>query len=269
MKNLFIAASLIVALATLAGCETMGESWDKTVDTTQEYYKEYINTDPVIDYDKRDWSSSEEKMATLFTPVDKPIDDLGVYLNRVDRFPGDQWFEELFASFPWIGGVAVVTLDGQVAHQRPETSLKPLDFGPAQEIGQDLADRRLRAYADMSPLGPEMYLVTGMFKGNDLAGFITVHFDFRSVIKFCPEPQELMVLSGEDVLWSGGRDADAQAAAELPWEEILAEETHGTFEQGGVEYTWLTRYIGDDQLVYATPAVEGSAQDDGWFFGLF
>lgn len=272
MNRLRTVLILAGALLLLAGCETMEKSWDSTVDTTAEYYKEYINPDPRIDYQARDWSSSEEKLAQLFTPVDKPIDQLGVFLNREDRFPEDAWIEQLNRAYPWISGLAVATLDGEMLLERPETSLKPLNLAPALEKGQTLADRRLRSYVDMTPLGPEVYLYTGMFKGNDLAGVIAVHFDARRVLDFCPEPGELMVFTQDAVVWAGTDASLAGALQSRPWAETLTEEIMGRLDQDGAEYLWITRYLGDTQFIYATRALaDDEEEDDSWFsfFGLF
>lgn len=268
MTSIRIALILAAALALLSGCETMEKSWDSTWGTTKGYYKEYINPDPTVDYEARDWGSSEEKLAELFTPVDKPIDLLGVYLNRKDRFPEDEWTEKLFASFPWVSGLAVVSLGGDVLYQRPETSLKPLNPAPALAVGQELADRRLRSYIDMTPLGPEMYLATALYKENDLAGVILVHFDLRKVLEFCPQPNDLVILTLEDVVWPGSDTAEATSLLALPWVETLKNEIQGRVSDGGREYIWLTRYIGDHQLIYLTQAVDDEKAGFS-LFGLF
>lgn len=252
----------------LTGCESAGKAWDSTWSSTKDVYKEYINPDPEVDLGMKDWTNTEEKVAALFTPVDRPIQELALFLNRQDRFPGEAWEEDLFKRFPWISGMEVVGLDGDVFLKRPESSMKPLVFEPVLEQGEELRDRRLRSHVDMNPLGPEVYLATGMFKGNDIAGAIFVHFDLRSVLDFCPNPGELVILNPEHVVWSG---ADKQVAEQLhaePWAEILADEVEGEIEAGERSFVWMTRYLGDRQLVYLTEKAEEDT-DDSFFFGLF
>ncbi len=272
MKRLRTALIMAAVLALLSGCETLEKSWDSTWGTTKEYYKEYVNPDPVIDYEARDWTSSEEKLAQLFTPVDDPVNRLAVFLNREDRFPEDAWVDKLTQEFPWISGLAVATMDGEIVLQRPETALKPLNLAPALAKGAELADRRLRSYVDMTPLGPEVYLYTGMFSGNDVSGIIAVHFDARRVLDFCPAPGELMIVTQDAVVWPGDDAALAASIQSRPWAETLTEEIQGRIDEGGAEYLWLTRYLGDTQLLYVTRALEDEQeQDDSWFslFGLF
>ncbi len=243
----------------------MGKTWDSTWTSTKEYYKEYINPEPVVDLAGVDYSSNEEKLADLFAPVDRPMGALATYLNSTDVFPGEKWQDELFKRFPWLNGCEVSTLAGEVVMRRPETTLKPLNLAPFQEIGQEMADRKLRCHLDMTPMGPEVYLATAMFKGNDMVGFISVHFDPRSLIKAAGEPADLMVLTPEAVIWPG-QVADRDILGE-PWNELLADEVQGYLDRGGKTYFWMTRYLGEKQFVYLTEAVP-EREDDSflWFF---
>jgi len=270
LKRLFAAAALIVALGLLPGCETLDKGWTATKATTSKYYKGYLNTDPSIDYEARDWTSSEAKLAELFAPVDKPLHLLTQDLNRQDAFPDDPWVETMFTRYPWMSGMVVATLEGDIVLQRPETTLKPLNLEPLLAYGEALADRRIRAYVDMTPLGPELYLATGMFRGNELVGAIAVHFDIRNVIDFSPEPGALVVVTAEQTLWAGADSAAAQAVSAQPWSELLTAETFGRFTADGQEYIWLCRFLGDSKLIYATAALDDEEKSSGFsLFGLF
>ncbi|BBD07800.1 hypothetical protein [Desulfovibrio ferrophilus] len=269
MTRIAAALCAILALAALTGCESMKQSWDSTWTSSKGYYSEYINPDPEIDLEQLGYTSTEEKLAKLFTPVDKPVADLAVYLNRVDTFPGEKWVANLQQRFPWINGLVIATLDGTMVAKMPEETMKPRNLQPILDHGDALRDRRLRSFTDQTPLGPEMYLGTALFKGNDLVGVIVVHFDPRSVVDFCPAPQELMVLTTDFVIWNGGDSALAEALLARPWNEMLAEQASGRVDENGTEYAWLTRYVGDKQLVYLTEAaVPREDEDDSflWFF---
>lgn len=262
--------ALLAACVMLSGCETMGKTWDDTWSASKGYYKEYINPDPSVDLQKVDYSSSEEKLAALFTPVDRPMGELARYLNRKDSFPGDKWIEELFVTFPWINGCVVSTLDGEVVLRRPEAAMKPLNIQPFVDMGETLGDRRLRSYVDMTPFGPEVYLATAMYKANDLVGFITVHFDPRSLLKRSVNQEQLIVLTPESVVWAGSESSSVEELLAEPWEEILKDDVSGTVDKDGREFVWMSRYLGDKQLLYLTekaPAREGDEDDSFlWFF---
>ncbi|MBU1001336.1 MAG: hypothetical protein KKE73_02315 [Proteobacteria bacterium] len=248
----------------------MQKTWNTTWMSSKGYYKDYINPDPKIDLAQLGYTSTEEKLAKLFTPVDKPVADLAVYLNRVDTFPGEKWVVGLKQRFPWINGLVIATLDGTIVAKMPEESMKPLNIQPILDYGDALRDRRLRSFTDQTPLGNEMYLGTAMFKGNELVGAIIVHFDPRSVIEFCPVPQELLVLTPEFVIWNGGNSTLADDLLARPWGELLTNDVRGRVDANGTEYAWLSRYVGDNQMVYLTevaPPREGGDDDSFlWFF---
>lgn len=262
--------ALLAACAMLSGCETMSKTWDDTWSASKGYYKEYINPDPTVNLKEVDYSSSEEKLAALFTPVDRPMGELARHLNRKDSFPGDKWIEELFATFPWINGCVVSTMEGEVVQRRPEASMKPLNIQPFVDMGEAIGDRKLRSHVDMTPFGPEVYLATAMYKGNDLVGFISVHFDPRSLLKLSADQEQLIVLVPEAVVWAGGEEFTADALLTEPWEEILKDDVSGTVDMEGREYVWMSRYLGDKQLLYLTekaPDREGGEDDSFlWFF---
>lgn len=269
MTRIAAALCALLAMAALTGCDSLVQTWDSTWTSSKAYYKDYINPDPQVNLEDLDFDSTEEKLALLFTPVDKPVYDLSVYLNRLDSFPTEEWTVELKQRFPWINGLAVATMDGEIVATAPEVTVKPRNLAPLVAYGEELSDRRLRCFVDQTPLGPEVYLGTAMFNGNKLVGIIVVHFDPRSVVNFSPAPQELMVISPQGMLWDGGDAALGQALAERPWDEILAEQSAGRLDENGVEYAWQTRYVGNAQIVYLTetaPDSEGGDDSFLWFF---
>jgi len=266
-----IAAALcaLIAAVALSGCESLNTTWDTTWASGKSYYKEYVNPDPEVDLKALDYTSTEEKLGKLFTPVNKPVADLCRYLNKEDNFPGERWVAGLEKGFPWISGLTIVTLKGEIIVSTPAVPLKPLNLQPLLDHGDALRDRKLRVFVDPTPLGPEVYIGTAMFKGNDLVGLIVVHFDPRSVIDFCPAPQDLVVLTPETVLWSGSNAALGEALVKRPWAEMLTEDVSGTVDENGTEYAWMTSYMGDRQLVYLTEVAPDREDDDSsflWFF---
>lgn len=263
-RKLALTCAVLAATFMLQGCETLQGTWK----STKEYYKEYINVDPQVDLEQRDYDSREERMAALFSPVDTHLESLSIYVNRQDRLPGEKWIDGLFSEYSWVNGVAASMLDGDVILRRPDAAMKPLNIAPLLEDGDALRDRKLRVFIDKTPLGPEMYMGTALFKGNDLAGIVAVHFDMRSVINFCPQPGELVVFTPEQMLWEGDDKAAAEALHDRPWDELLAQQSAGTITIDSREYDWLSRYIGDKHIVYAVRAPEGSVSDSGSFWNV-
>lgn len=257
---------MLAATFMLQGCETMQGTWA----STKAYYKEYINVDPQVDLAKKDYSTSEERVAALFTPVDKHLESLSIYLNRQDRLPGEKWIDGLFEEYPWVNGLAAATLDGEVILQRPDATMKPLDISPLLGAGEELRDRNVRSYVDETPLGPEVYLGTALFNGNDLAGIVSVHFDMRSVVRFCPEPDQLIAFTPDAMLWTGADKASAEKLFTMPWEETLKQQTSGSVTLDGRQFAWLSRFLGDHQVVYAVETLpDEETADSGSFWDIF
>jgi len=225
--------------------------WNKTY----KVYKKYVNTDPQVDLEDIDFDEREEKMASLFCPVDRPVNSLAKYLGAKDVFPGDKWFEELFQRYPWISGTVVSRMSGEILRREPETGLKPLHVEPLLENREVLQERRLTVFFDDTPLGPEVYLGTGFFHENDLLGVIAVHFDLRNLIRLSPNPENILVFTPSLVLWPGKYENAALSLAGEPWEEVLKHEVDGELEVDGRTFFWLARYLGDKQIIYATEVV--------------
>lgn len=120
-------------------------------------------------------------------------------------------------------------------------------------------DHALRAMSGDSPLGPEVYLAQPLFRDNEFEGLVVVHFDPRNLLKFCPTPDELMIMTQEHVIWTSKYHDAASTMATLPWQEILAREVFGNVRVHDRYYYWLGRNVGKFSLIYAT-AVPG--EDD-------
>ncbi|MDY7001752.1 MAG: hypothetical protein SVS15_08225 [Thermodesulfobacteriota bacterium] len=248
MRRIVIFATmLLMACYLLNACSL----WDKT----HKVYKKYVNTDPQVDLEGVDFDEQEEKMASLFSPVDTPVNSLVKYLGAKDVFPGDRWFEELFQRYPWISGTVVSKMSGEILQRQPETGLKPLHLAPLLKNSELLRERRMVTFFDDTPLGPEVYLGTGFFHENDLLGALVVYFDIRNLLRFSPNPDDILVFTPQLVLWAGKYENVAPSLLEEPWEEILKHEVDGELETDRGTFFWLARYLGDKQILYATEVV--------------
>ncbi|MEW5772078.1 MAG: hypothetical protein AB1916_01015 [Thermodesulfobacteriota bacterium] len=246
MRRFTLLACLALALLALTGCETMRRTWKDT----QELYRTYVNVDPQVDLKAEDHDHWEAVLAPLLTPVDMQLGELVRVVDARDSFPDDAWTDGLLKRFPWLSGLAATDMSGAVLLARPEVTLKPLNMAPLVEAGDAWRDRRLRGFIEDTPLGPEIYVATPFFKDNTLQGVIAAHFDLRSLVQLSPDPQKLLVVSSEAVLWSGGFGDLAAAVQAEPWAERLKNEVQGEIEVQGRQLVWITRYLGDRQVVY-------------------
>jgi hypothetical protein len=246
VRRFTLFACLALALLALSGCETMRRTWKDT----QEVYRTYVNVDPKVDLKAEDHAHWEEVLAPLMTPVDMQLGELARVVDARDSFPDDAWTDGVLKRFPWLTGLAATDMYGVELLARPEVTLKPLNMAPLVAAGDAWRDRKLRAFVDETPLGPEVYVATPFFKDNALQGLLAAHFDLRSLAQLSPDPAKLMVVSPEAVLWPGGFGELAAAAQAEPWADRLKSDVQGEIEVSGRTLVWLARYLGDKQIVY-------------------
>ncbi len=260
---------LAMMLAALAGCSTLGDTWDSTWEGSKEFYSEYVNTDPTVDLNKVEHAQWEEKMALSLTPVDTRLSELLRHMGLLISIPDQAWMDQLFVSFPWISGCVVSDMNGEILIRHPETGMKPLNIQPFVDAGQDFRDRKMRAWFDDTPLGPEIYAAVPVFNGNDLAGFVAVYFDMRNLVPASEAPGELVVVTRDMVQWAGDYQAEARELAGMPWDELLVDTMEGTDTIGGRDFIWMARFIGDKSMIYAIQAERDMPESSWWTFGLF
>lgn len=246
MRRFTLFVCLVSALVALSGCDTMRRTWKDT----QELYRTYVNVDPSVDLKAEDHDHWEAVLAPLMTPVDMQLGELLRVVDAQDSFPTDDWANSLLKRFPWLNGVAASDMYGAVLLSRPEVTLKPVDMTPLIALGDAWRDRRLRAAVQDSPLGPEIYVASPYFRDNILQGLVAAHFDLRSLAQLSPDPQKLMVVSAEAVLWAGGYGSLAEQVRAEPWAEILKSEVRGEIEVSGHTLVWVSRYLGETQIIY-------------------
>ncbi len=243
---------LVILLLSASACSTL----HSTAKETKKLYTEYVEPTPEVSLDYEDAGESYEvRLAKLMMPVDERIHDLRQFMDGTDKTPSDEWYQKLFASYPWITGVMVVDTQGVTSFQYPpEAALRPLNIQPLLDYGEAWSDHKIRGYAEQTDMGPEVYLASPLFADNLWSGLVIVHFDPRRLAEFCPNPDELIIVSPDAVLLSGGSDVTAKALSCKPWKEILHDEVFGETPIGGAEFYWVARYLGHYYLIYATLA---------------
>ncbi len=242
---------LLVAGFMLTGCSETQIVFKET----KKLYNHYVVPNPSLDLDSEYLLEDEDyHLASLMKPVDERVLALRHYVDGADRYPDDEWFQNLFSRFPWINGVMVVDTAGIVDKQLPGVSLKPLDVQPLLDYGEKWNDHKMRALAQKTEFGPEMLFASPLFQDNELKGLLVVYFDPRKLLEFCSAPDELIMLSPTDVLWAGNQEASANELSQQPWDKILSSRIIGSAKASGTEYRWLACYLGDYHLIYSATA---------------
>lgn len=251
--------SVLVVLLFASGCEYGSKVWQDA--------QNYVDPNPEIDLNHGGIENPDDnKLALLFTPVDEKILSLINALSAVDSHPDENWFKMLFMRFPWISGVLTVDEEASILVKLPETGIKPFKPGPLVEYEGDWSEISMKSFINYSEFGPEMYLCTPFFKDAEFKGLVVVHFDPRILLNFCPEPEKLIIMQPDGGgFWTGSDNEDKEALLKIDWDELLDEDVHGVVTVGETRYVWLSRYVGDTQILYLTRAVS-ETDDDGILF---
>ncbi len=252
--------AFMVSMLCASGCEYGSKVWHDAQQT--------VDPNPSINLEHGGIKNpNDNKLALLFTPVDAKILSLSEILSTVDSHPDENWFKLLFMRFPWISGVLTVDDEASVLVKLPEAEIKPFKPGPLIEYEGDWNEIHLKSFVSYSEFGPEMYLATPFFKDADFKGLVVVHFDPRILLNFCPDPTKLIIMQPDGGgVWTGAEDLNKEALLKIDWDEILDDRIRGVIDVAGVDYVWLSRFVGDTQIVYMTKAVSKEEEDDGILF---
>lgn len=256
MKRILSAALLaILCFVVLSGCSTMKTTWR----STKKLYKKYVNVDPTLDLNASIGDKDLQRLGELFMPVDQPLLNLTRDLGCKDTPPENEWVQQLATSHPWLSGVAVVDTAGVVKFQTPSTFLRQMDFGPLLELADRFKARQMGAAIKSDEFGTEVMLAEPYFDNNEWAGMIVAIFDPRSLMRLCPEPSALAVVSSDGTAWPGGSEQSSALAA-VKWEEILKSTVQGTMSVAGGSWVWVARNLGQMHVIYLTDAQAAAAQ---------
>ena len=257
MKRTVIAAlAATVCLCTLAGCGTMKTKWRET----RKLYREYVNTDPSIDFSDEGISDKGlQRLAALFMPVDERLLAMLRVLGSQDSVPDPEWAQQLLSAHAWLSGVAVIDASGATIGQVPSVAMRPLDFASLLDQADRYKVRKMGARVVTDEMGTVVMVGMPFFKENEWAGLVIVHFDPRNLVRFSPDPDALVVVSTEGLVWPGA-GGQGESLAALKWSEILKGEVQGDLHAAGGEYVWQGRFLGQLELVYLTDAREVRAR---------
>ncbi|MGE4536411.1 MAG: hypothetical protein AB7D37_04990 [Desulfovibrio sp.] len=253
-RTVSAALAALCCLLFLSGCGSIKTSWRDT----KKLYREYINTDPTIDFSAQGITDKGlQRLAALMMPVDERLMAMLRALGSQDTPPENEWCQQFLTNHSWISAVSVLDASGAVLFQAPSVSMRPLDFAGLLEFGERYKVRKMGAAVKTDEFGTVVMVAAPYFKNNEWAGLVVASFDPRNLAKFSPQPDALSILSTEGVVWAGGGQGEALAG--LKWDEILKSSVNGEITSGGAEYLWQARYVGQLEFIYVTDAREARA----------
>lgn len=255
--TLSMALAALCCLAVLTtGCSTMKTTWR----STKKLYREYVNTDPTIDLTNQGIEDKGlQHLAALMMPVDERLMQMTRALGCQDTPPESDWPQQLLNAYSWLSGLAVLDTSGNVRGQVPAVAMHPLNFAPLLEQAERYKLRQLGAAVQKDEFGTVVMVAAPYFENNEWAGLVVAFFDPRTLLAFSPDPGELVVLSTDGTVWSGGAQA-GEGLVGLKWDEILKDTVQGEMAVGGGDWVWQSRYLGQLNVIYLTDAKAVRAQ---------
>lgn len=244
---------LICALSVLCACsqyQPVKDVWK----STKGLWNTYVSQPASVDYEKReDLPDQALTLSRNMQGVDVELTKLERTMQNADKPPTQEWLDQLFSQYPWLNGFAGIKYDGEILGQQPPDSLKNLDFNPLLYEDKKQSSRALRTDIQPSPLGPEIMLATPLYDGTDFLGIVVAYFDMRSLMHFSQNPQDIVILAPNALLWPGKYDFAATPLAGVDWSQVVQESSAGTCSNSTGTFIYIVRYLGNLPLVFATP----------------
>ncbi len=244
---------MIFFLPALFGCskyQPVKDVWK----STKGLWNTYVSQPASVDYEnKADLPDESLALSRDMQGIDVELAKLERTMQNADRPPTQEWLDQLFNQFPWLNGFAGIKYDGTILGQQPPDSMKDLDFNPLLYEDKKQSSRALRTDIQPSPLGPEIMLATPIYDGVDFLGIVVAYFDMRSIMSFSKNPQDIVILAPNALLWPGKYDFAATPLAGVDWSKVAHESTAGTCTNSNGTFIYVIRYLGNLPLVFAIP----------------
>ena len=212
----------------VAGCSSYQPTKNVWKGTKDVWYT-YVSPPASVDYgEKGDLSPRALALTNCMMGLDVELGRFERTMINADKPPTRQWMDSLFAAHPWLDGFAGVKYDGTLLGQEPANPLKQLDFIPLLYEDKKQGSRALRAGVQQTPMGPEVMLAAPLYDGVDFLGIVVAYFDMRNLVQYSGNPQDMVILSPQALLWPGKYDYAATPLASVNWEEAVTKSSSGT-----------------------------------------
>jgi Uncharacterized conserved protein, contains FHA domain len=252
---------LLTALSLASGCSSY-QPTKNAWKSTKGFWNAYVSPPASVDYEEKgDISPRALALTSSMMGIDVELGRLERVMLNADKPPTREWLSTFFASFPWISGFAGVKYDGTILGQEPATSMKELDFIPLLYEDKKQNSRALRADVQNTPLGPEIMLAAPLYDGVDFLGVVAAYFDMRALMQYSSNPEDMVILTPQALLWPGKYDFAATPLAGVNWSEAISKSSSGVCTNATGSFYYIVRYLGNLPLVFAV--VESGAFPEG------
>ncbi|EFI33966.1 hypothetical protein Dthio_PD1305 [Desulfonatronospira thiodismutans ASO3-1] len=234
---------LVLALILLTpGCGGITELRDRYWPTGPSEYEMKVSD--------KDMDRLQLELVQNIYPVDTELSMLLRRLSVQDDYPPLQWKENLVQDFPWLNGIAVLDTEKNVQAEHPRDGIKQLEYSPLFPRALELPLGQTMLAVEDTPLGPEILLASAVYRDFEIEGLTVVHFDPRSFIADSADPDEIVIICREKVVWPGQYQDLKEEMNEVEWGELTRKKISGTIEVDNSRFFWFARSVGQDWLIY-------------------
>lgn len=238
---------LIVFSLSWIGCTSIQEI-PGTLSKLSKY--EIGATEYELEMDKSDITSMEKRLADNIYPMDTQLTRLLRTLSVRDTYPPLSWKKKVMSEFYWLNEIVVLDKDQKILSRYPETSIKELGFEPVFPEALSLKQDKVMLALEHTPLGSEILMVSSVFQDFELTGVIIAGFDPRTFIAQSKNPEEIILVSDQEIVWTGQFDHLRPDLEKISWENVISGKISGQIQLDKDKFFWFARAVGQDWLIY-------------------
>jgi hypothetical protein len=208
----------------------------RPVHTTKQYYEEYVNPKPSIDYEASVSADVPAEFLDDYYAIDSKIVRLVDQLDLMDSRFGEDWIALQKSVNPWIKRVAVLD-----AHQLFVSGDDSLGYDPlARDVASGLAKTATRVFVFKDE---RTFLVHAASTGSDAVLTTLVEVDVDAMAAEIPDARTVLFAAGHVYGAAPGLPAEALTKIES------SDSYSGSMSVSGQTWYWI-RSMGSDNLVY-------------------
>ncbi|MFP4399165.1 MAG: hypothetical protein ACLFPK_03560 [Desulfonatronovibrio sp.] len=238
---------LIIFSLIWTGCASVQDIPDALSKLTK---YEIGDTEYELEMDRSDISSMEKRLADNIYPMDTQLTRLLRTLSVKDTYPSLSWKTEVMSKFFWLNEIVVLDKDHKVISRYPETGIKELTFEPVFPEALSLKQDKIMLAIEHTPLGSEILVVSSVFQDFELTGIIIAGFDPRTFIAQSKTPEEVILVSDQEIVWTGQFEHLRPELEKINWDNLVSRKINGQIQLEKEKFFWFARAVGQDWLIY-------------------
>lgn len=231
----------MITVVQLTACQ----AWNKI---HQAYEGQFYPSQVELEYETG-MDKAEERAAVLFAQVDQKLHRLLQELELQEDWPPDNWAENLQEAHPWLTGVQVMDSQGEVQQGAQDQDL-PWDRQQILQLHDNWQDQNIEFAVFPRGNSTWMTLIRPCTQGKEWQGLLLAFFRMESLFSNSSQPQDMLLLSRQKVLWPGAYPSRAQELLDTGFTKRLQHQSHGEVEVSGLDFYWTARYVGSEPVLY-------------------